>query len=53
MRAYLGSIKDMKRRVNSDFDEIKRRMGQKLAGYKTRTLSVAGQVVLIKFDLTD
>lgn len=40
------------RRTKGNFDDIKQRLGQKLAGWKSMTLSTASKLVLISSNLT-
>lgn len=50
---YLGCINiDKKRRTQHNYGEVKRGIGQKLTGWKTRILFAAGKVILIKCNLT-
>lgn len=49
---YLGCTGiDKQRRTPEDFNSIKIRLVQKLAGWKARSLSTAGKVVIIKSNL--
>lgn len=51
---YLGCNDIQKNRsTKEDFENIKRKLGHKLAEWKARTLSAAGKVVLTKSNLTN
>lgn len=45
---YLDCSKIYNKRIKWHFDDIKRRLEQNLTGWKSRTLSVAGKVLLVK-----
>lgn len=50
---YLGLMSiEKNKRITEDFDHIRRKLGQKLAGWKVRTLSAVSKIVLIKSNLT-
>lgn len=53
IKTYMGcSNIEKQRRTIGDFDDTKRRLGQKLEGWKAITFSAVGKVVLVKSNLT-
>lgn len=48
---YSGWTNIYQKRTKTDFEEIKNKLGQKLAGWKSRSISEASKVVLIKSNL--
>lgn len=52
IKTYVGCSNIDKRITKLDFQDIKQRLGQRLAGSKARTLLVAGKIVVIKASLT-